>query len=259
MKSEGKKKFDRVRTFGFENALRAMRMVVYNGRATPNDGDSKFENGILRSLGDDDSWTAGSIIAADARRGCGCQFSKFLKMIHVQAEVTAPLWWWREIEFHGGMLTECSDIEEELMRTPITEDSFDMMDFKNFTVQLETPTPFAMFGYEISNAGTKVQWEQFRNSNFWADLVKYLEMIRCSYASKPENSNGRKSSLSELLRLLPESWLQTRMIDCDYASLRDIYMWKKGDYRFMWKVFRRWVNDLKLSQFITKEYDTDED
>lgn len=255
----GKKKFDRVRTFGFENALRAMRMAVYNGEAAPEDGDSKFEHGIMRSLGDDDSWVAGSLIAADDRKGCGCSLSKFLRMIHVQAEVTAPLWWWREVEFHGGVIMEYADIEDDLMGTRITLDSFDMENFKNFKVQLEASNPFAMFGFEVSESGAKVKRENFRNSNFWADFVTYLEMIRSSCASKSEHYEKRKSSLGELVRLLPESWLQTRMIDCDYATLRDIYMRNKDDNRFMWEVFCAWVNDLKAHHFITKEYDCDED
>ena len=55
----------------------------------------------------------------------------------------------------------------------------------------------------------------------------------------------------ELIRLLPESWLQTRMFDCNYAVLRNIYTWRRKHKLTDWHKFCDWIEDLPLSELIT--------
>ena len=63
-------------------------------------------------------------------------------------------------------------------------------------------------------------------------------------------SDVAKKYWKELIRLLPESWLQTRMFDCDYATLRNIYCWRvKIPHKLTeWKQFGDWVETLPYAK-----------
>ena len=61
--------------------------------------------------------------------------------------------------------------------------------------------------------------------------LKYLE-------SKDMNEWKR------LIVNLPESWLQSRMFDCDYATLRNIYKWRKNHKLHQWHKFCDWIETL---------------
>ena len=77
----------------------------------------------------------------------------------------------------------------------------------------------------------------------WSDYISYLECLRFNY-----NETKDKKYWKELIRLLPESWLQTRMFDCDYATLRNIYCWRKNHKLTEWHKFCEWVESLPYAK-----------
>lgn len=77
-------KFDNTEVFGFEAALRGMR----NPKNSWDRSDSYNDNVLGFVIGEKDMKLAQSLIQG------GPVHSKFLRYIHVQVDITAPLYWY---------------------------------------------------------------------------------------------------------------------------------------------------------------------
>jgi len=78
-----------------------------------------------------------------------------------------------------------------------------------------------MDDFEVVNIFKKTnylqdEWET--SKDFWAQLIPYLERLRIEY-----NETKDKRYWKELIRLLPESWLQTRTVTMNYENVLSMY------------------------------------
>ena len=223
-------KFENTEVTGFENAIIGARLPMCKdleeakGKSDTGwiddwgkDGfyagdrlDQDSEAGVVKVIGEKDLDLLKRLINADDK--IGQPNSKFLRMIHAQVCITAPLYWWKEMDtYKVGTTANSTSTMHRIANYPITMDCFEMDDYCGF---FETP---------------------------WKNLIALLEQCR-----KEFNETKDKRYWKELIRLLPESWLQTRMFDCDYATLRNIYCWRvKIPHKLTeWKQFGDWVESL---------------
>ena len=156
----------------------------------------------------------------------GSEESKWRRMIHVQLDITAPLYWWKEFDTYkvGTVSNSCSTMHK-LASTPITKDCFEMDDF--------------------SNLDTEQGWQSLDEIQ-WTSLINWLEDLRRSY-----NESKDKRYWKELIRLLPDSWLQRRTVTMNYEKL--LVMCSKGQRRnhklTEWsKSFIDWARSLPYAQ-----------
>ena len=207
---------------GIEGAIKGMRNPYKNrdksdsGWAATTDSEFHYQIGpkdlelcqkLLRSGDDSDS--------------------KFMRMIHVQADVNAPLYWWKEFDTYKVATTANS---ESTMHT-IHSKAFTLNDFshgqlidnytltkdkKNFTDEYD-------FGYVYaSEADEDIPIVPL---NLLDMIVQHLNVIRDLYLKAREE--GNKSDMYDLwyqmIQLLPSSYMQKRTIDLDYQTLRRIF------------------------------------
>ena len=209
-------KFENTEVCNFEGALRGMR----NPKESWNKSDSYYGNNEvgLESyvIGSNDLQLAQTLIRA------GSEHRKFMRQIFVSVDITAPLYWWKEFDTYkvGTVSNSCSTMHK-LADTPITLDCFEMDDF----------TPLI---------------DNFKLDLFWKTVVSYLEQLRQKY-----NETKGKRYWKELIRLLPESWLQKRTVTMDYENL--LVICSKGQRRFHklteWsKSFIDWARTLPYAQ-----------
>lgn len=116
----------------------------------------------------------------------------FMKQIHVLVDVTTTVYWWKKFEKIGTM-TKNKTIQD-LKNHPITKDCFEMTDFIGATEHESLPYSFF--------------------DDYWDNLIKQLERIRKIYIETNDNLY-----LKELVRLLPQSWLETRTIAMTYDDV----------------------------------------
>lgn len=81
-------------------------------------------------------------------------------------------------------------------------------------------------------------------------LVSILNRLREEYLTE-ENEETKSMIWEIIIRLLPESFLQTRTVMFSYAALRNIYKQRKGHKLKEWELFRQWVESLPESWMIT--------
>ena len=75
------------------------------------------------------------------------------------------------------------------------------------------------------------------------DLIPFLEELRQKY-----NETKDKKYWKELIRWLPESWLQTRTVTLNYENLRNIYFQRQNHKLTEWHVFCHWVELLPYAK-----------
>ena len=221
-------KFENTEVFNFRGALRGMR----NPLESWDKSDSRFIKDVdcdgfieIMNIGENDLKLAQKLIKA------GSEHRKFMRQIFVSVDITAPLYWWKEFDtYKVGTVANSTSTMHKLASTPITLDCFEMDDFENFMSEK------TLMGGDIDNEG------------MWFIFINYLEWLRQKY-----NETKNKRYWKELIRLLPESWLQKRTVTMDYENLLSIC--SKGQRRnhklTEWsKSFIDWARTLPYSQEI---------
>lgn len=222
-------KFEYTEVFNFKGALRGMRnpkeswdksdtfISGNSGTDCPCNNCSNVE-GI--EIGKNDLALAQSLIRA------GSEHRKFMRQIFVCVDITAPLYWWKEFDtYKVGTVANSTSTMHKLASTPITKDCFEMDDFSNLDTE---------------------QGCQSLDEIQWTSLINWLEDLRRSY-----NETKDKRYWKELIRLLPDSWLQRRTVTMNYENL--LVMCSKGQRRnhklTEWsKSFIDWARSLPYAQ-----------
>ena len=221
-------KFKGIKTWGWENALIGMRLPMsFDYEDAKKKVDSVFyENGSLMTVGESDLKVMKNLIKADSNDRTGSPNSKFLRMIHCQICVTAPIYWWKEMDTYKiGTVRNSSSTMHKLASTPITMDCFEMDDYSNV---------------KLSNDELKQDWDC---SLCWDVIIDNCERLRQKF-----NETKDKRYWKELIRLLPESWLQTSVLDLNYENLRNIYAWRKNHKLTEWHQFCKVIEELPLAK-----------
>lgn len=176
------------------------------------------ENG-LRSMNYDHHYIANFIGPNDmdlAKRliAGGTEHRKFLRQIMVSVDITAPLYWWKEFDtYKVGTTANSTSTMHKLASTPITLDCFEIDDITWFTDLDERLNPDT--------------------------IITYCETLRQKY-----NETKDVRYWKELVRWLPNGWLQTRTITMNYENLRSMYHQREYHKLTEWHTFCGWVKTL---------------
>ena len=166
----------------------------------------------------------------------GTSDRKFLRQIMVSVDITAPLYWWKEFDtYKVGTTANSTSTMHKLASTPITKECFEMGDFdENLMIYENSP-----FSPDICTA------------EFWNMFINDLETLRQKY-----NETKDQRYWKELVRLLPEGWLQTRTVTMNYEILKNMYAQRKHHRLVEWHTFCDWVKTLPYAyEFITFDLD----
>ena len=195
-------KFGNTEVWGFKHALRGMRNPLeswnksdshYRDIDEPED-EEKIINGDYYAIGKNDLELAQKLIRA------GSVHRKFMRQIFVSVDITAPLYWWKEFDtYKVGTVANSTSTMHKLASTPITEECFEMDDFENVR----------FMGKDIFGANCSKDTRAI-----WKHIISFCEELRQKY-----NETKDKRYWKELIRLLPESWLQTRTVTMNYENL----------------------------------------
>ena len=147
----------------------------------------------------------------------GTSDSKFMRQIMVCMDVTAPMYWWSEFDtYKVATVANSTSKMHKLASTPITMDCFEMDDFSD-------------------NSDIISLWIE--------DVIPSLEELRQKY-----NDTKDTRYWKELIRLLPESWLQKRTITLDYATLRNQYFQRRNHKLTEWHTYCKWIESLPYAK-----------
>ena len=201
-------KVENIAVSNFEGAIRGMRNPLNSWKKM----DSIFEsNNII--LGPNDLGLAQRLIKS------GTDHSKFLRQIFVSMDITAPLYWWKEMDtYKVGTVANSTSTMHTIYKSPITKDKFSF-DNNNLSV----------LGYT---------YDVYIN-----DVLTMCENLRKQYCATEDKRYWRA-----LIQLLPNAWNQTRTWTANYQILRHIYNSRQNHKLSEWHTFCEEIEKLPYSK-----------
>lgn len=217
--------FEKTEVFNFEGAIRGMR--------NPLESWEKSDTRMVL-ISKDNTWQEEARIGENDLKlmqtliKAGSEHRKFMRQIFVSVDITASLYWWKEFDTYkvATVSNSCSTMHK-LAETPITRECFEMDDYSDVRFEEDDDA------YGILNE----QWDR---------TIYTCELLRQKY-----NETKDKRYWKELIRLLPESWLQKRTVTLNYENL--LAMCSKGQRRFHklteWSnSFIKWARELPYAK-----------
>ena len=200
-------KVEAIEVFGIEGAMRGMR----NPLNSWDKADTTVSDDILE-IGENDLNLATRLIKA------GMEHRKFLRMIHVQMDVIAPLYWWKEADtYKVGTTTNSCSTMHKIAAKEFTLDDFshehlidDQDDFENENGQISSYKDFLYY-----------------------DVLDVLNTARRQYLETKD-----KKYWWQMIQLLPSSYNQRRTWDISMETLLSILHQRKNHKLDEWNEFR---------------------
>ena len=162
-------------------------------------------------------------------RNSGTDHRKFMRMITVYLDITAPLYWWKEFDTYkvGTVANSCSTMHK------IHEKEFYEEDFS--FEKLES-------GYEEYKGDDAMHAAYCSMQN----TISALNRLRYMY-----NITKNKKYWNAMIQLLPSSYNQRRTVMLNYEVLANIYKSRKNHKLDEWHTFCDWIKSLPHSELIT--------
>lgn len=206
-------KIEKVESFGWEAAIRGMRNPKNSWDKMDSD---KFEVGHKDLQ-----------LMMDLAHG-GPVHAKYRRMIVVYADITAPLYWWKEFDTYkvGTVSNSCSTMHK-LTHKVFTRDDFshDKL-LSNERVTISGFTSFELLDLTIS----------------------MLNQYRTLYLMTKD-----KRYWWQMIQLLPSSYNQKRTVMLNYEVLVGMYNDRKNHKLDEWHILCEWIHQLPYSEIITLE------
>ena len=158
----------------------------------------------------------------------GTDHSKYLRMITVYADITAPLYWWKEFDTYkvGTVANSCSTMHK------IHEKEFSIDDFshehldgvsRDMFMQNDNNQPYFFCSFE--------------------DML-YIQVEALNRARKLYLEIKDKKYWRQMIQLLPSSYNQKRTVMLNYEVLKNMYHARKNHKLCEWRDFCSWCEGL---------------
>lgn len=208
-------KLDNVSVMNFENAIHGMR----NPMNSWDKSDSGFEfiedpciinpnDEVKFIMGEKDMKLAQKLVKA------GSDERKFLRQIFISIDITAPIFWWKEMDT-----------------------------YKVATVSNSTSTMHKLTSKEITVDDFSVEGCDGVCEAFIPIIIQQCETLRSKYIETKDKKYWRA-----LIEILPESYNQMRTWTANYEVLKNIYHARKNHKLDEWREFCRWIETLPYAK-----------
>ena len=179
--------------FGWHSAIMGMRNPMNSWPKS----DSVFYDDFSCQIGQNDLDLMKTLIKA------GTEHRKFLRMLHVQMDIEAPLYWWKEFETYkiGTVSNSCSTMHK------IAAKEFTIEDFSVEHLLAENTVYFGKTIERLNNARNK--FRETKDKKYWWQMIQ----------------------------LLPSSYNQLRTVDLNYEVLLNQYFQRKDHKLDEWRIY----------------------
>lgn len=235
-------KIEETKTFGWEAAIRGMRNPMNSWDKSDTNESSSYcpsldhwegatEDGFYLFVGDNDLDLMHRLCAA------GTDHRKFMRMIVVYCDITAPLYWWKEFDTYkvGTVANSCSTMHK------IHANRFSADDFSREYIlddSIERP--------QTQLVGTEDDEAYLDDAEILIYTIGILNELRELYINTKDKRYWYK-----MIQLLPSSYNQKRTVMLNYEVLANIYKSRKNHKLDEWHDFCDWIKTLPYSELIT--------
>ena len=247
-------KIENAEIMGWEHAIRGMR--------NPKNSWMKSDSGVCATHGpahcadcvytdchaDDVEISTKYILGSNdlnlmtTLRNAGTDHRKFMRMITVYLDITAPLYWWKEFDTYkvGTVANSCSTMHK------IAAKEFTLEDFS-----YEHLIDKEVFAYPLGGG-----WRGLSPIEILNATIELLNNARKYYLSMekqkvPKASEKAKEIWWQMIQLLPSSSNQRRTVMLNYEVLANIYKSRRNHKLDEWHTFCDWIEGLPYNELIT--------
>ena len=191
--------------------------AIYSARNAMNSWDKSDSDFETDTMGENDLKLAKQLVKA------GTDHSKFMRMITVTCDITAPMYWFYEFDTYkvGTVRNSCSKMHT------IHKKEFTLDDFSHEHLLTEKETECGDICPIITLECTISALNNFRK--------KFLE-------------TKDKKYWWQMIQLLPSSYNQRSTVQLNYAVLRNIYHSRKSHKLDCWRTFCSWIETLPYAK-----------
>lgn len=247
-------KIEKAEVVGFEAAIRGMR--------NPKNSWEKSDSEFITSDGDhhdicgnsgpwfgSDGWEEVLIGENDLNlmtilRNAGTDHRKFMRMIVVYLDITAPLYWWKEFDTYkvGTVANSCSTMHK------IAAKEFTLEDFSHEHLFEEDDVGGMYYSATAE--------EEFTSTDVLKVIIEALNVYRKTYMTVQTDKESDYDHIPkeywwQMIQLLPSSYNQKRTVMLNYEVLANIYKSRKDHKLDEWHTFCDWIESLPYSELIT--------
>ena len=176
-------------------------------------------------------------------RNAGTDHRKFMRMIVVYCDITAPLYWWKEMDTYqvGVVKNSCSTMHKIAAKEFTLEDFSceHLIDYDLYSCD-EVDGPVISGAPHIGCGGLQLLNLTINVLNYYRN--KYLE-------------TKDKKYWWQMIQLLPSSYNQRRTVMLNYEVLANIYKSRRNHKLDEWHTFCDWIEGLPYSELITGKED----
>lgn len=149
----------------------------------------------------------------------GTDHRKFMRMIPVYLDITAPLYWWKEFDTYavGVVKNSCSTMHK------LTAKEFEPMDFSCERLDGRAFDILKATIDELNYNREKYLKARTKKERYWDNMIQ----------------------------LLPSSYNQKRTVMLNYEVLANMYHARKNHKLYEWRKFCNWIETLPYSELIT--------
>lgn len=178
-------------------------------------------------------------------RNAGTDHRKFMRMIAVYLDITAPLYWWKEFDTYkvGTVANSCSTMHK-IAAKEFTLEDFSCEHLLSFTsdgderkIPFVDVSPYAEGDITFSPKGV-----------LECIIIPILNRCRDRFLESKD-----KRYWWQMIQLLPSSYNQRRTVMLNYEVLANIYKSRRNHKLDEWKDFCKWIEELPYSELITGE------
>lgn len=168
----------------------------------------------------------------------GTDHRKFMRMIVVYCDITAPLYWWKEFDTYkvGTVANSCSTMHK------IQAKKFTLDDF-SYEHLIEEAEDFEVGVWWGTDADNRIEPKDLLELT-----IDGLNKYRNAYLETKD-----KKYWWQMIQLLPSSYNQKRTVMLNYEVLANIYKSRKDHKLDEWHTFCEWIKTLPYSELITGE------
>lgn len=197
-------KLERTSVMNLENAIRGARNPMNSWAKS----DSAYDEKGNYILGENDLTLAKKLCRA------GSDHRKFMRQILVSADITAPLYWWKEFDtYKVATVANSTSTMHKIHAKP-----FELSDFS--ADKLSDGALAAFRTYIDYMEATRLRFVETRDKRDWYDLIQ----------------------------LLPSSYNQLRTVTMNYETLVNIYYARRAHKLDEWHVFCDWIRTLPYAE-----------
>ena len=210
-------KIENYEVLGLEHAIRGMRIPM-NSWDKSDSYKTHIEDSETLETADFEFFVGDNDLSLMTNlRNAGTDHRKFMRMIPVYLDITAPLYWWKEFDTYkvGTVANSCSTMHK--------------IHAKEFTI------------------------DDFSCEHLGPDSLSVIQFVinRLNVARDIFIETTEKNHWWQMIQLLPSSYNQKRTIMLNYEVLVNIYRSRRNHKLDEWHVLCDWIEDLPYSELIT--------